>query len=101
MSNRMVERAPVGSSAVLERALGEWVEQNRGQVLRRELLEAAASVNGVYVPEHYTPTYGSDGRLGAFEHVQGGIPTGRDSVRIVLNEENQGPNGSIQFLASE
>jgi radical SAM superfamily enzyme YgiQ (UPF0313 family) len=38
---------------------------------RRELLDAAATVNGVYVPEHYSPSYGCDGRLTAFDHQHG------------------------------
>jgi len=35
---------------------------------RRDLLEAVGGVAGAYVPEHYTPRYGADGRLVAFDH---------------------------------
>lgn len=49
---------------------------------------------GTYVVRAIAPGY-------AFEHVRGGTPTGRDSVRIIVNQDNRGPNGSVQFLAAE
>jgi hypothetical protein len=35
-----------------------------------------------------------------FEHVVGGVSDGQASIQIMVNEANQGPNQSIQFLAS-
>jgi radical SAM superfamily enzyme YgiQ (UPF0313 family) len=50
---------------------------------RAEVLDAVRTVRGAYVPEHYTPHYGADGRLAAFEHAYGGA--GRVERRLVTN----------------
>jgi radical SAM superfamily enzyme YgiQ (UPF0313 family) len=39
---------------------------------RGALLDTLAEVRGAYVPEHYAPRYAADGRLAAFDHLQGG-----------------------------
>ncbi len=50
---------------------------------RADVLEAVRAVRGAYVPEHYTPRYGADGRLQAFEHAYEG--SGRVERRLIAD----------------
>ena len=56
-----------------EEMLGEFLDRAvAGPIERAGILDRSEDVRGAYRPDRYTPTYGDDGTLVAFEHRCGG-----------------------------
>jgi radical SAM superfamily enzyme YgiQ (UPF0313 family) len=57
-----------------EELLGPLADAVRGRAGREAALERLAAAPGIYVPARYTPRYGADGKLAAFEPAPGAPP---------------------------